>query len=293
MSPQTMPAPGERPQIPAMRGMLLVASILVFMAGFQLYVLTDYTARFFAWTINPPLTAAFLGASYWAAFMLEFMASRERLWARGRIAVPAVLLFTTLTLIATLLHFAPPFRLHLDSPDLITRGAAIAWIIVYAAVPPVMAFILWRQLQVPGGDPPRLAPLPDWLRYSVGVIGAIMLLFGIVMFLVPSAGIAVWPWTLTPLTSRAAGAWLLGLGIAAAQLARENDFHRVQPVLASAVAFGLLQFLALARYPSTVAWGNPKAWLYVLFMLSILVVGALGLLASRQVMARKATPRVA
>jgi hypothetical protein len=127
----------------------------------------------------------------------------------------------------------------------------------------------------------------------VGVQGTIMLLLGAAMFLVPSLGIAIWPWTLTVLTSRAVGAWLLGLGIAAVHLSWENDFARVQPVLYSSVAFGVLQFLALARYPNVVMWSSPKAWLFTLFLFSILVVGTMGVLASRQASSHAPTPRVA
>jgi hypothetical protein len=43
-----------------------------------------------------PLTAAVLGAGYWASFALELLSARERHWARTRVAVPAVLLFSTL-----------------------------------------------------------------------------------------------------------------------------------------------------------------------------------------------------
>ena len=72
-----------------MRGLLVAASVLVFLAGFQLFILTEQTEHYFAWTIQPPLTAAFLGAGYWSSFLLEFLASRERIWARARVAVPA------------------------------------------------------------------------------------------------------------------------------------------------------------------------------------------------------------
>jgi len=66
-----------------MRGLLVAASVLVFLAGFQLFILTEQTEHYFARTIQPPLTAAFLGAGYWSSFLLEFLASRERIWARA------------------------------------------------------------------------------------------------------------------------------------------------------------------------------------------------------------------
>src|ERR671923_107929 len=128
-----------RPTTVGMQRMLLVASVLVFLTGIQLYMLTPYTDRFFAWTIQSPLTAAFLGGGYWASFAMEFFASRKRTWAYARIAVPAVLIFTTLTLIVTLLHLD---KFHFNDPRLITRGAAWAWSIVYAVVPLLMTVLL-------------------------------------------------------------------------------------------------------------------------------------------------------
>jgi hypothetical protein len=44
----------------------------VLVAAWQLFVLTDHTDRFFAWTIGVPLTAAVDGAFYLAAFFLLF-----------------------------------------------------------------------------------------------------------------------------------------------------------------------------------------------------------------------------
>ena len=71
-----------------MRIVLYVASFLVLSVGISLYLLTGKTDVYFSWTINPPLTAAFLGARYLAAFPLELFSARERIWARTRPAVP-------------------------------------------------------------------------------------------------------------------------------------------------------------------------------------------------------------
>ena len=46
---------------------------LLFIAGIQLYILSEQTEIYFAWTISLPLTAAFLGAGYWAAMGVAYM----------------------------------------------------------------------------------------------------------------------------------------------------------------------------------------------------------------------------
>lgn len=265
--------PAAKPLLPAMRWWFLLDSFLVFVTGIQLFLLTEFTDRFFAWTIAPPLTAAFLGASYWAAFPLVFLAARETLWARARIAVYGVLAFTTLTTIATFLHLD---RFHLTSPQPLALGATWAWLIVYVVVPPTILILIWRQQQAPGGDPSRAAPLPIWVRGILVAQSALLILAGIALFVAPHLAPTVWPWPLTPLTSRAVGAWLIGIGLIAGQAAWENDWTRLRGMTLGYILLGVLHLLAALRYGATVQWDSPTAWLYVLILVSFLVVGGYG-----------------
>src|SRR5438445_9417867 len=153
--------PGVRPLIRPMRWLLYAASTLVFLAGLQLTVFPEQTDTYFAWTIAPPLTAAFLGAAYWAAVPVELIAARQKIWARARVAVPAIWLFTTLTLVATLLHFG---KFHFSSPIASAQGAAWFWLAISVRVPVVMLLIGWLQIRTPGGDPPPWPPAAVWLR---------------------------------------------------------------------------------------------------------------------------------
>lgn len=283
-------APSARLTTVGMRRMLLAASILVFIVGIQLFVLTEQTDRFFAWTIKPPLTAAFLGAAYWASCAMELLAARRRVWAHARIAVPAVLIFTTLTLVVTLVHLD---RFHLGAADPITLGATWAWLVVYAVVPPLMGLLLLLQLRVPGADPPRQSALSAWVRLALVVHALIMIPLGLALLLAPQATAPIWPWALTPLTARAIGAWSLALGIAAAHAAWENDWARVQVATMSYTVFALFELIALARYPGDVAWDRPQAWVFLLFLVSVLVVGVYGWWRSSRVPAGDlAAPRL-
>jgi hypothetical protein len=171
-----------RPVIDGMRWVLLVGSVLVLVAGAQLYLLTDYTDVYFAWTIEPPLTAAFLGAFYWTACVLALLSGRERIWARARVGVVGVLLFVTLTLVTTLLHLD---RFHLAASDPRPLLAAWFWLLVYLIDLPVLLALLLLQLRVPGGDPPPTARLPAWFRAMAGLHAALALFMGAAMFTAP------------------------------------------------------------------------------------------------------------
>jgi len=257
-----------------MRWLLYVASALVFLAGLQLTFLTEQTDTYFAWTISPPLTAAFLGAAYWAAVPVEVIGARQTVWAKARVAVPAIWLFTTLTLVATLLHFD---RFHFSSPIASAQGAAWFWLAIYATVPAAMLLIGWMQLRAPGRDPLRGAPAPLWMRIVVLAQGGGMLVFGAGLFIAPTVVGTLWPWTLTALTGRAIGAWLIGIGFAAIHANWENDFARIQPLAGGYTAFAILELVALARFSGNMNWNAPAAWVYLVFLLSILPVGLFSL----------------
>ncbi|QBI21047.1 hypothetical protein ER308_16685 [Egibacter rhizosphaerae] len=110
------------------------------------------------------------------------------------------------------------------------------------------------------------------------------------LFVAPEASDAWWPWDLTALTGRAVGAWLTGIGTAAAHAALENDWRRVEILLHTYWIFAALQFVAIGRYADALAWNGAEAWLYAAFMASALGVGAYGWRVARRVVAEEATP---
>jgi hypothetical protein len=271
------PAP---PLTPSTRWILYIASALVFISGIQLFVLTEQTDQFFAWTINPPLTAAFLGAAYWASCAMEFTAARQPDWPRARIAIPAVFLFTTLTLIVTLLHID---RFHLARPEPLARSAAWAWLAVYAIVPIAMGIVFALQVRKKGAEPPRRFPLPIAIKGIIGVQGLILFLVGVMLLLTPELLIPHWPWKLTPLTGRAIGAWGAALGVALAHALWENDWQRIKVSTISYTIFGILELVALARYPGDIDWSKPQSTAYIVFMVSVIAAGLYSWLRSRQI----------
>ena len=269
----------SRPLAHGLRRLLLVYCGLGVLTGIPLFLGTEHTDRYFAWTIKPPLTAAFLGAGYWASAGLNLLAARERTWARARIAVPAGLVFTSLMLVATLVHLD---RFHFHSTIRIAQTVTWIWLVVYVLVPSLMLVLLAFQLRVRGTDVPRAAPLPRWMRLALALQGLVMLSVGAALFVDPSGTASIWPWPLTPLTSRAVGAWLVGVSVVALQMAWEGDLGRARAGLIGYAILGGLQCVALLRYPKTPDWSGPSAWLYLLFVLSVLGVGLYGWARTRR-----------
>jgi hypothetical protein len=141
------PSAEVTPLIPPMRWLLYVAAFLVFLAGLVLFVFPLRTDEFFAWTVNPPMTAVFLGAAYWSAAGLEVAGARSASWDSAKLAVWPVFIFTALTLGVTLLHID---RFHLSPNTAPTAQIATwAWLAIYATVPVAMLVISRMQVRSP------------------------------------------------------------------------------------------------------------------------------------------------
>lgn len=265
-------------------------TVLALVIGPLLFILPDHTDTLFAWTINPPITAAFLGATYCTAVAIDLLAARERIWARTRVVYPSLLLFVVLTLVATLLHLD---KFHFNSPGTISRFTAWAWLVTYIVVPVATLVLLVSQMLSSTADSLPGSALPPWFRGVLAVQALAMLVVGVALFVAPAVVAPSWPWSLTPLTAQAIGAWLVGFGVATAHAVLENAWERTYIVYASCIVFGILQLAVLARFISSVQWPTPAAWLYVLFFISITFTGLYGVYATRRLYRRVSPSRPA
>jgi len=259
--------------------MLWVAAGLVLGQGTILLAAHNDTSRYFSWTIAVPLTAAFLGAGYLSAAVLESTAARQSGWQRARIAVPGVLAFTSLTLVVTLVHLS---KFHLGAASAVTRALTWGWLAIYVGVPPVLAYLWWRQAQAARGTEPTAPRLPPLVRIALGLQGAVMLILGIALLAAPVQVARLWPWPLTALTGRAVGAWLAGLGIIAGQSWYVDRREVVAVAFPAIIAYAGLQLAVLAGFASSFHWNQAPAWCYLLFLTSLLAVGLTGLVGRRR-----------
>jgi hypothetical protein len=268
----------ERELFWGMRAILWAGGGFVFLAGVQLFGLADRTDELFAWTIEPPATAAFLGACYWAAAVLAFASALQPTWARARIGVAGVLVFIWLTLLATLIHLD---KFHLDDGGTRAQIAGWTWLVIYLLEPPALLAAYVVQLRIPGTDPPRDRPLPRGLRGALLVLAFLFTAFGAALYVAPLDVGDLWPWPLTPLTGRATAAWIVALGLLLASMAWEDDRLRLLPGWALLATLVPLAVAAPLRFDEGVDWGSPEMVAYLALGVVLFALAGYGLLRSR------------
>ena len=252
---------------------------LLFIAGIQLFILSAQTETYFAWTFAAPISAAFMGAGYWAAMFHAYTGARAKAWAYVRTSLPAALTATGLLTITTFLHLN---KFHFDSPLFLTRFVTWVWIAVYVVVPPVLAIAWIIQSRLPGAHGRGRNPLPVWMRAGFGLLAAFALLSGLGLFLFPGTMTAVWPWPVPPLAARAISSWLSAFVAACATLTLENDLKYGAGTCSSLFAFCILELIVLGRYPGAIDWEKPMSIAYVLFLLLGVLIPGANLLANRK-----------
>jgi hypothetical protein len=251
---------------------LAVGVVLTFVAGVQLFVLTDRTGEYFAWTIGVGASATLLGAFYWSASIMAYLSLRRREWARARVGLPGVTVFLWATLAVTLLHLD---AFHLGSGPVTARVAAWGWLVAYTVDPVLVTAALLRQRRARGEDPPRSRPLVRGISLALWSSGALVAALGILLIAAPATAAGMWPWPLTALTSRACGAWILAVGCLLATMAWEDDADRLHPAVAAFAVLGPLLVLGAIRYRADFG-GSGALAVYLGVVAAVTVVGIIG-----------------
>jgi hypothetical protein len=172
-------------------------------------------------------------------------------------------------------------RFHFGAANgAIARFAAWVFLAVYVFVPTVGTWLFVREQRLAGTPPSGGPALPGWFKVAITAQGGIMIVFGAALYVAPAVFARAWPWTLTSLSGLAVGSWLVPIGLGNLLVFRENDLRRAWVPALTSVAYGLLQLGAIARYGDQVQWQEAGAWVWVALLISMIVTGGYGLLAT-------------
>jgi hypothetical protein len=223
---------------------LLVAFVL-------LYLFPGDTRQLFAWTINPTMTSMVLASAYLGGSFFFLRVLRETRWNVVKTGFMSVALFASLLGVATIVHW-DKFNHH--------HVAFWLWAALYFTTPFLVmgAWFSNRRFASPAGvDELRLGEVARWI---VGLIGLLALVQGIVMFLVPTQVIGIWPWMLTPLTCRVVGA-IFCLGSAGIGVLVDPRWSSVKLMLQVEALMVTLMLIAAVREHGEFYTGRPVTWL--------------------------------
>ncbi len=274
-----------RPHVKDDRVALWTRALAVFIVPFLvtafaiLYFWPDDTGRLFAWRIAPSVTSFLLGSAYIGGAYFFVRVSFEKRWHHVSVGFLPVTAFASLMLIATLLHW-----------DKFSHGnvAFWAWVSVYS-ITPVLVFSAW--LRNRRADPGMLdasdARTPTAVRRSLGALGTLVLAVGLGLFIAPGALMAIWPWPLTPLTSRVVGSCFVLTGVTGLAIAADPRWTAARIVLQSQMLAIVLILVGAVRGHGSFDPGSVLTWLFAIG-LSVLLVAIAALYAALEMRLRPA-----
>jgi hypothetical protein len=207
------------------------------------------TAANFAWPIQPVVMAAVLGAYYISSALLFLLPLFARRWEMIRVMILPTAIFSTAELIATFLHW---------SRFSVGTAPFIVWFLSYLLPPPIFfGFYLWQERRArQAANSLPSDPLPSDVRNALRHWGGLLVVVNIFFFVFPQALIAIAPWTMTPLTTRAFVSWLVAVGALMLSMAHENDRTRVLLGVPMLILMLPAVTIQIARYADQVNFAN-------------------------------------
>jgi hypothetical protein len=219
-----------------------------------LYFFPHNTAKLFAWEIKPSMTAMMLGSAYAGGIYYFSCLLMTRQWHRIKVGLLPVTTFASVLSIATILHW-----------NKFNHGSLpfFAWASLYFTTP-FIVFALWlrNHVQDTNQADKNDATLPQSVRFAIGVVGASTLAIAIFLFLNPALMIKLWPWTLTPLTSRVMAAMFSLPGMVGLGVAMDSRWSSAKIILQSQGFSILLILIAVFRDRADFNWATPSSWLF-------------------------------
>jgi hypothetical protein len=230
-----------------------------------LMTLPGRTDTLFVWTINPIINARLVGVMYGNALILIAVGVMQTSWARVRIIMVVVTLFSILATILTFFYLKP-FLAH---PWFHLAYWLSMYLILFFAAP----YVFITQEKKQGGRLSVQIPLNMAARLLAGILllGSLIFSMGI-LFRVETVNQSL-PWTLPPLVGGLIGVLFFTHVAAFAWALWDGDWLRVRPMFWQAPLTGFLFLLLPLLHPADLKpdSGSSLTLYYLLFGLAVLL----------------------
>ena len=241
-------------------------------AIFNLMVLPTMTDKMFVWTVEPVINARLMGVMYANALILVGIGFFQPNWARVRIIVVLIALFSVLATVMTFVYLKP-FLAH-------PWFHLTYWLGMYLVLCVAAPFVLVREERKQGGRLPVEVPLNGATRVLAVVFALISLFCALGLFFGIDTVNQVWPWKLPPLVGGLIGVLFTTHAAAYAWALWDGDWLRVRPIFWQAPPTGLLFILLPLLHPGDLRpyVGNALALYYA--VAGLVVLSSLGIILS-------------
>jgi hypothetical protein len=237
-----------------------------------LTLLPHQTENFFVWTINPALNARLIGVMYANALILIAIGFLQTSWARVRVIMVVITLFSIMATVLTFFYLKP-FLAH---PWFHLAYWLTMYLILFVAAP----FVFVTQERKHGGRLPVQLPLHTVARLLCGALLLVSLVCGVMLLFQIETVNQLLPWTLPPLVGGLIGVLFTTHTAAYAWALWDGDWLRTRPIFWQILPTGLLFILLPLLHPADLNPDSGGALAVYYLLAGAAVVAGLGVMLS-------------
>jgi hypothetical protein len=204
-------------------------------AFFNLMIFPGQTERLFVWTVQPKINARLMGVMYGNALILVGASITQIKWARVRITMVLITVFSILATILTFFYLKP-FLAH-------PWFHLAFWLTMYFILFFVSPYVLITHERKHGGKLPVQVPLNTAARLIAGVLLVICVVCGLGLLFRVDLVNQYWPWKLPPLVGGLIGVLFISHATAYAWALWDGDWLRVRSIYWQAPITGVMLML--------------------------------------------------
>jgi hypothetical protein len=258
---------------------LLVAGLPAFII---LMSLPGMTEILFVWTIKPKINARLMGVMYGNAVILVGFSAFQTKWARVRINLVVITVFSILATVLTFFYLKP-FLAH-------PWYHLTFWLTMYLLLFFSSPYVLLTHEKKYGGRLPIQMPLNPAARLLAGVSLLISIICGLGLLFRVGVVNRFWPWNLPPLVGGLIGVLFISHATAYTWALWDGDWLRVRPIFWQALPTGLLFTLLPLIHPTDLRPDAGTALALYYGLAGLVVLSNLGIILGYRA-AEKAVPR--
>jgi hypothetical protein len=254
------------PFLPLPRRAVWILFILAIANGGFLYLLPHLAETMHAWSIKPPINAAFMGAGYLGGTVATALALfGARYWRSVRPFIWPFFALAAALIIATLIH-----------ADRFVWSYPLTWVwtATYTLIPPLAVVIWFVHERAVKAHTPLDARL-NTIRLISWLPGIVMTVLGVVLYVTPESFLSTWPWQITPLLGQAFAAWYLLAGVMSLFVAfSARQAHELIIPASTIAVWDILTLLLPVLYSGDMHSDSAAFWLWIVLHGVSLVIAA-------------------